>query len=62
MRNTIRKLIEKAFNLQDFESALEEEISSYIDYEEIARRTCENYADEIIDEAADLAEEYLPLI
>lgn len=61
MINTLRKLTEKAFDLEALAEAVAEEISGRIDYAALAESLCDAYEDTILQEAYDLAEELLPL-
>ena len=59
MERYLRKLIEKVFDPSELETAMEEKIGDYFDYEEIADELLLSHQDDIASIAAAVATDYL---
>ena len=59
MKRTLARIIESAFDLDEFKEALEAEVAERIDYSSIAASVLDRYEDEFASSCVDAAEEYI---
>lgn len=57
MKNWIRKMVERAFDIEELEEALQEQIADRIDYQDIAEEILDNI--DITEIAREVAEEVI---